>query len=146
MFGLVPFRGRNIVRMDPWNIDRFFADFLNEAMFPVFGKQRQMKVDIREDGKNYILEAELPGVDKEDINLEIDENTLTISINHNEEINEEHKNYIRKERYRSSMVRSFAVDNIIPDQATAKFENGVLTVTLPKKEETIVKSRRIDIN
>ena len=44
------------------------------------------------------------------------------------------------------MVRSFAVDNIIPDQTTAKFENGVLTVTLPKKEEAVVKSRKIDIN
>jgi len=146
MFGLVPFSGRNIVRKDPWNLDKFFADFFNEPMFPVFGNQSRMKVDIREDGKNYILEAELPGVDKEDINLEIGENTLTISVNRNEEINEEHKNYIRKERHSSSMVRSFAVDNIIPDQAMAKFENGLLTVTLPKKEETVVKSRRIDIN
>lgn len=146
MFGLVPFRGRNIVRKDPWNLDSIFEDFFNESMFPVFGNQRQMKVDIREDEKNYIIEAELPGCDKDEINLEVDENVLTISVNRNEEINEEQKNYIRKERYSSSMTRSFAVDNIVPEKTTAKFENGVLTVTLPKKEETVVKSRRIDIN
>lgn len=146
MFGLVPFKGRDVLRRDPWNIDSFFEDFFNEPLFPVFRNERQMKVDIREDEKNYILEAELPGVDKEDISLEVEENTLTISVNHNEEVNEEHKNYIRKERYRSSMVRSFAVNNIIPDQTTAKFENGVLTITLPKKEEKFAHKRRIDIN
>jgi len=145
MFGLVPFKGRNAMRRVPWSVDSFFEDFFNEPFFPAFVSDRQMKVDIREDEKNYILEAELPGVNKEDINLEIEENLLTISVDHNEEVDEERQNYIRRERYRSSMVRSFAVDNIIPEQATAKFENGVLTITLPKKEETITKRRRINI-
>ena len=104
-----------------------------------------MKVDIREDDQNYFVEAELPGTDKNEINLEIEDNMLTISVNRNEETSSESKSYIHKERHMTSMTRSFALDNIIPDQAHAKFENGVLTVTLPKKEAGVKKSRRINI-
>lgn len=147
MFSLIPFRGREVLRRSIWDLDAFFEDFFKEPMLPeLFRSNRQMKVDVKEDENNYIVEAELPGVDKESINLEVSDKNLTISVNHKEEINEEQKNYIRKERFSSSMTRSFVVDNIVPDKTTAKFENGVLTITLPKKEKSINRKRRIDIN
>ena len=110
-----------------------------------YANSGQMRVDIREDEKNYVVEAELPGVKKEEINLEVDENVLTIAVNRKEEVNEEQEKYIRRERRCSSMTRSFAVDNIRPDQATAKFENGILVIDLPKKEETVTTNKRIEI-
>ena len=147
MFNLVPYRGRNMAGRNPWSMENFFEGFFNEPMLPVFFKnEKQMKVDIREDEGNYLVEAELPGVNKENIDVELKDNILTISVKHNEEISEEKTNYIRKERYSSSMSRSFAVDNIIPDKITAKFEKGVLAITLPKKEEKVDHKRRIDIN
>lgn len=147
MFGLVPFRGGNVSRRrDMWDMDNIFESFFKDSMFPSFyANSGQMRVDIREDEKNYVVEAELPGVKKEEINLEVDENVLTIAVNRKEEVNEEQEKYIRRERRCSSMTRSFAVDNIRPDQATAKFENGILVIDLPKKEETVTTNKRIEI-
>ncbi|HHV65168.1 MAG TPA: Hsp20/alpha crystallin family protein [Peptococcaceae bacterium] len=147
MFSLVPFRKRGLSRQrDFWDMDSIFDSFFNDAMFPVyFAPSGQMKVDIKENEKEYILEAEIPGAKRDEINLEIDESRLTISVDRNEEINEEQDNYIRKERRTCSMSRSFAVENILPEKATAKFENGVLTIVLPKKDATVSKYRRIEI-
>ena len=147
MFNLIPFRNRGLVRrMDPWDIDSIFESFFNDSLFPAsaFGSA-QMKVDIRETPKEFIFEAEIPGANKDEINLEVDDNRLTISVNRKEEINEKGDNYIRRERRSSAMARTFAVENILPEKATAKYENGILTIVLPKKEETNPRYRKIDI-
>ncbi|NLP43391.1 MAG: Hsp20/alpha crystallin family protein [Peptococcaceae bacterium] len=147
MFNLVPFRNRGLARrVDQWDIDSIFENFFNDSLLPasVFGNA-QMKVDIQETPKEFIFEAEIPGANKDEINLEIDDNHLTISVNRQEEANETRDNYIRRERRSSAMARSFAVDNIIPEKATAKYENGILTINLPKKEETSPRYRKIDI-
>jgi len=148
MFSLVPFRSGNVDRRkNPWDMGSIFEDFFKDSMFPtLYENSGQMKVDIRENAQNFVVDAEIPGAKKDEINLEIDDNMLTISVNHSEEVNDEKDNYIRKERRSSSMTRSFAVENIIPDKATAQFENGVLTITLPKREEHTRKSRKISIN
>jgi HSP20 family protein len=70
---------------------------------------------------------------------------LTISVKSNEETKEEQENYIRRERRSSSMTRSFAVENIVPEKATAKFENGILSINLPKKDEKCHKRNKINI-
>ena len=147
MFNLVPFRNRGLARrVDPWDIDSIFENFFKDSLLPasVFGNA-QMKLDIQETPKEFIFEAEIPGANKDEINLEIDDNHLTISVNRQEEANETRDNYIRRERRSSAMARSFAVDNIIPEKATAKYENGILTINLPKKEETSPRYRKIDI-
>ena len=116
MFNLVPFRNRGLARrVDQWDIDSIFENFFNDSLLPasVFGNA-QMKVDIQETPKEFIFEAEIPGANKDEINLEIDDNHLTISVNRQEEANETRDNYIRRERRSSAMARSFAVDNIIP--------------------------------
>lgn len=146
MFGLVPFRKGNLgSRRDPWDVDSIFENFFQEPWLPVSLVNSQMKVDVQENAQEFIFEAEIPGVKKDEINLEVEENRLTISVNKKDEINEQKDNYIRRERRSSSMVRAFAVDNILPDKASAKYENGILTITLPKKVETAPKSKRIDI-
>jgi HSP20 family protein len=147
VFNLVPFRNRSLGRRrDFWDMDSIFESFFNDSMFPFyFTASGQMKVDIKENEKEYVLEAEIPGARKDEINLEIDESRLTISVDRKEEINDERENYLRRERRSASMSRSFSVDNILPDKASAKFENGILTITLPKKEANVPKYKKIDI-
>ena len=98
------------------------------------------------DRQRYIIEADLPGVRKEDIRLELSDGVLTLGVEHNEQIDEERDNYIRKERRYGSYCRSFRVDGVKEDNVTAKYENGVLTINLPKTEDAKPKSHRFDIN
>jgi len=105
-----------------------------------------MKVDIKENEKEFIVEAELPGITKEEVNIEIDEERLTISVQKNEQTDEEKDNYIRKERSFSTMTRSFAISNVETDNVNAKFENGILLITLPKKQQETIKGKQVEIS
>lgn len=150
MFGLTPFNRKNsgIARRgrDIFDFENMFDSFFNDSFFPTnFFGGNQMKVDIRENEKEYIIDAELPGVNKEEIQLELMDDRLTISVKRDEAMNEERDNYIRRERRCASVSRTFAVDNIKQDQVNAKFENGILSVTLPKKEGVANRIKRIDI-
>ena len=99
------------------------------------GRHDVFRTDVIDQGENYLLEAELPGFKKEDINIDLKNDLLTISASHNEEKEEEDKNkYIRKERYYSSYSRSFRVNNIEADDIDASYNNGILEVRFPKKE------------
>lgn len=104
-----------------------------------------IKVDIKEKNKEYLLEAEIPGVDKENINLEINDDVLTISVERKEEINEEKESYIRRERRYGSFRRSFYVNDVDQEKIKAKFKDGLLHVKLPKKEAIPPKENRIPI-
>jgi HSP20 family protein len=104
-----------------------------------------MKVDIKETDKEYIVEAEIPGVDKKDIQLELHDDLLTIQVQRNEQLDVENNNYIRKERRTSSMSRSFYVENVKQEDVTAKYENGILSIVLPKREPGIKKGKNIEI-
>lgn len=131
---------------DLFDIDRVFENFFNDTIFPAhYSNSGQMRVDIKENDKEYILEAEMPGVRKEDINIEIEDDRLTIRVKSDESTEEKQGNYLRKERRASSMARSFSIENLLAEKITAKHENGILTLTLPKKEETGGKRRKIDI-
>ena len=86
-------------------------------------------------GDSYLLQAELPGFDKSDINIDLKDNLLTISASHKEEKNEDSKDkYIRRERYYSSYSRSFRVNDVEPGDIDASYNNGILEVKFPKKE------------
>ena len=148
MFSLVPFRSGGVSKRgrDLLDIDSIFENFFNDSVYPTFySNSGYMKVDVKENEKEYLIEAEIPGVKKEEINLEIDESRLTISVNKNEQVDEEKDNYIRRERRSSSITRSFAIDNIVPDNTLAKYENGILTITLPKRESSQTVTKKIDI-
>ncbi len=147
---LVPYgrKNRDLTNrsQDVFNIDSLFDDFFGDSFMPAFfADDSQIKVDVKENEKEYIVEADLPGVKKEEINVELNNDRLTISVARNEEVNEEGENYIRKERRSGSYSRSFHVENVIEDQISAKFENGVLSMVLPKREKVVNKKNQIVI-
>ncbi|MCF6460122.1 Hsp20/alpha crystallin family protein [Clostridium sp. Cult3] len=145
MFGITPFRGwrREMPREFRWDFDRMFDSMLQE--FDDMGSYYPLRVDVKEKDKEYLLEAEIPGVDKEDIYLEIRDDILTIAVERKEEVNEDKENYIRRERRYGSFKRAFYVDDVEQDKIKAKFKNGILKVKLPKKESTPPRENRIPI-
>lgn len=149
MFTLTPFRRRETgltSSFTPLFTSSFLDAFFNDPIIPSFiSETGQMKVDIKENDKNYVIEAELPGIKKEEIGLDLDNNVLTISVERKEEFNEENDKYIRKERRFGTMKRSFIVENINEEQISAKFENGILALELPKIKTETKKINKIDI-
>lgn len=137
MFGLVPYK-KNIN-----DINKMFDFILQD--FILTDDNTKMKVDIKEREEEYILEAELPGIDKQDITLEIKDNILTISVKKDEKIDEEKENYIIKERKYGTVSRSFGIDGVNIEKIKAKFKNGILFVILPKLESKHSKNKKIKI-
>ena len=121
-------------------LDDFFDDF---APLPKM-KGMDMKCDIYEKGGNVHIEMDIPGYDKKDIKIDVDDGILTIEATREEEKEDEEKNYFRKERVYGTYKRQFNVGNIDESKINAKFDNGVLKVTFPKEEKKESK-RFIDI-
>jgi HSP20 family protein len=151
MFGLVPFDRKksqlqNASEDRDWDIDRIFENFFNDAIFPSFyNRSGLMRVDVSENEKAYVLEAELPGISKDQVNIEINDDRLTISVDQDENDEVKDENYIRRERRRCSMTRSFSIDNIDTEKISAKMDNGILKLELPKREPTKKAVKKIDI-
>ncbi|MFW6266401.1 MAG: Hsp20/alpha crystallin family protein [Halanaerobiales bacterium] len=144
MFDLVPFRNRrrgDLEERDPFNdlVSDFFSDAFN--MFDT----TSFKTDVRETDEEYIIEAELPGLDRDDINVALDDNYLTISATNKEEVEDEGENYIRRERRTGSYQRRFYCENVKEDEVEAEYNNGILKVTLPKEEKKKTTGKTIDI-
>lgn len=139
MFDLMPFD-----RIGRGDLQRFFDDFEKNFLgWP--NNFAGFRTDIVDKGSQYVLEAELPGFTKEDINIDIDGDRLTISAQHNEEREDKKENFVRRERSYGSFSRSFDISNIQPDAITAEYKNGVLFLNLPKSERAAERNRRIDI-
>ena len=135
MFTPAIFTRNNNFWRDPF--EEFGAFF--PALFDDGGLEKSFagfNTDVMEKDGNYVLQAELPGFNKEDIHVDLKDNILTISASHNEEKNEEDKNtrYIRKERRSASYSRSFRVANVTHEDIKAAYNNGVLEVTFPKRD------------
>jgi len=149
MFGLTPYNRRNNIlarRNDIFDLRSVFEDFFGDSFFGgFFSAAHPIRADIRETDKEFIIEAEIPGVKKEDIKLELRDNNLTISVENSVETNEERENYIRRKRRYGSYSRSFYVDNVRPEDVTAKYNDGILTIVLPKAEEIRRKGYNIEI-
>ncbi|MFW5986515.1 MAG: Hsp20/alpha crystallin family protein [Halanaerobiales bacterium] len=143
MFDLVPFRrNRNQVQRrseDPF--DSFFSNFFDMVDRSNMG----FRTDVKETEDEYILEAELPGLEKDDINIEIEEDYLTISADKEETTEERGEDYLRRERKTGRYSRTFALDNVRDDEIKASYDNGVLELVLPKKEPGKPRRRTIDI-
>ncbi len=133
MFGITPFRRRpHRLARRSLDLDVFFDNIWNEFETMTL-PYSPIKVDIRDEGMEYILEAEIPGAEKDDIILEAKDDILTIAVERKEEVREERENYIRRERRSGSYSRSFYLDDVEQDKIRASFENGILKVVLPKK-------------
>lgn len=141
MFSLVPRRRQ----------ENSIFDFMNDMEKSFFGNDltgiNQFRTDIVEKDDAYILEAELPGFSKEEIEVNINDDYMTIQATHREESSEEKDNYVRRERKYGSFSRSFNLDGINADDISAKYEDGILKIDLPKlaKEDIVPPSRQIDI-
>jgi len=141
MFELSPFRRRR--DLSPAEYGR---DFIREFFDPESWVDLSFKADIKETAQEYIVEAELPGVKKDQIVVELKENYLTISAHHNEEINEEKSNYVRRERRQGNIKRSFYVENVDNEKVSANYNDGLLTIVLPKLKGDGSSGQRIQIN
>ena len=123
---------------DMFDFDDFDKEF-NRMMRPLYGKhaQNMMKTDVRETDNSYELDIDLPGFKKDEIKVELDNGYLSISAAKGLDKDEEKKDgkYIRRERYAGAMNRTFYVgDNLTQQDIQAKFEDGILKISVPKKD------------
>ena len=139
MFGMIPFDRRESSLFDM--LDNFERNFFGSSS----NTASSFRTDIRDAGDKFILEAELPGFKKEDIQLDLKDGILTISAQHSDENEEKGSSYIRRERRYGSFSRSFDVSGIQEDHITAAYNNGVLELTLPKAQPVVPASRQIEI-
>ena len=143
MFDLMPFGNRNERRL--WNelmeMDKNFFGDVGSGM-------KSFRTDIEDKGDSYELTAELPGFSKEEIKINVEGDYLTVSAEHNEEKEEKNKKgqFIRRERKYGSFSRGFYVGDIKKDQINAAYQDGVLTLTLPKKVEGADGPKQIEIH
>ncbi|QEY34568.1 Hsp20/alpha crystallin family protein [Caproiciproducens galactitolivorans] len=139
MFDLMPFgRRENSLFNYIDNMEKnFFGDFARS--FSTF------RTDVIDEGDRYVLKAELPGFNKEDIKIDIEGSYLTVSAQHSDDTEEKRENYVRRERRYGSFARSFDISDIKSNEITAEYTNGILSLNLPKKEGTVPESRRIEI-
>ncbi|MBC8530423.1 Hsp20/alpha crystallin family protein [Gehongia tenuis] len=111
----------------------FFGPRFMEGFFDGTGMQG-IRADILDQKDAYEVRAEIPGVKKEDIQVNLEDGVLTISAHHDEETTDEREGrYIRRERRCGTMERRFRVDDVDESGAKAAYENGVLTIHLPKR-------------
>lgn len=113
----------------------------------LFADDADFSVDIKDQEDEYLLIADLPGLDKENIELNYENSVLSIGAHQEQETEEKHEegNYIRRERSSRSYNRQFLIENVVEEEIEATFENGVLTVHLPKREKEETDRKRIDI-
>lgn len=146
MFDVVPFRRNNGIARTGSAFDDLFNNFLGDNFFsPAVINTSGFKVDLKEDENAYTLEADLPGVKKDDIALDYENNYLTISAKRDETIEKKDDNYVRHEIRYGQFKRSFYVDNVDKSAIDASFADGVLKVILPKTNKGIEK-KNIDIH
>ncbi|MEI5999986.1 Hsp20/alpha crystallin family protein [Paraburkholderia bengalensis] len=135
----------NLTRFDPFSMDPVVADLFHGFFRPMRSmttsqdtELASMKIDVTESDSAYTVKAELPGVDKKDIDVQID--GRVVSINAKVERNKEEKDgerVIRRERYSGAISRSFSLAGEVDDaNAKAEYKDGVLSLSLPKRAPT----------
>ena len=107
----------------------------------------EFRTDITEKDGNYVLEADLPGVKKEDIHIDLKDDTMVISAtrNNTSEEKDSEGRVIRSERSSGSYSRSFDISTVDADKITAEYVDGVLKLTMPKKQPEEPQTRRLEI-
>lgn len=149
MAGLIPFNRRDRA-ISPVESLPDFNDVLDDFFSTSWPLRRNLtadtfKMDVADTGKEYVIEAELPGIDKKDVDVKLDEDgKLTVSVTRDEQAEEKGKNFIHRERRFASMTRSVYLAEAKPDGVQAKLRNGVLQVIVPKEERS-VRSVKVDV-
>lgn len=125
---------------DFWNTDRLFSDrFFTKELLPA--------VNVKEKDDSFEIELTAPGLKKEDFNINIENRMLTISSETKKEEEEKNEKFTRKEFNYSAFSRSFSLpDNVTEDDLSARYENGLLKITLAKKQLEAPKKKEIAIS
>ncbi|MCC6866812.1 MAG: Hsp20/alpha crystallin family protein [Ignavibacteria bacterium] len=131
-------------------IKKFFEDFdspfMGDWVKPFNSNVFTPRVDVTEDNENLYVHVEVPGVDKNDIKINLVGDVLTISGEKKSEQKDEKKNYYRIERNFGAFSRSFTLPAEVKiDKISAAYNNGVLNITLPKTEEAKIVEKQIEI-
>ena len=137
--------------MDDFPFGKDFEKEFEKSMFPaknpLYGKHAKnlMKTDVRETDDAYEVDIDLPGFEKDEVTAQLNDGYITISASKGLDKDEKDKKtgkYIRKERYAGSMSRSFYVgEDVTQDEISAKFENGILQLKVPKKANKAVEGK-----
>ena len=136
-----PFRDLRGLQND---VNRLFAGAFPVNREEVFNGALNPKVDIYENAENLVLEAELPGLTRDDFELSFESNVITLKGERKFEKKEDGDNYHRVERAYGAFTRSFSLPpTVTVEGVKAEFNNGILRVALPKREET--KARKIEV-
>jgi HSP20 family protein len=124
-----------------------FSDIMDEFFSDAVATRRNSfapSIDISENEKQYMIDVEIPGVDKKDIKLNVENNTLTISGERKFEKKEDGKQYHRVESHYGTFSRSFSLpDNVNSESINASYNNGILSITVDKSEEKVRKQIKI---
>ena len=142
----------NLTRYDPFSLEPV-SDLFQGLFRPMRGmlaaeesELSTIKLDVTENEKAYTVKAEMPGVDKKDIDVKIDGNVVSIHAKVERKIEQkEGERVIRRERYNGSLARTFSLASDIDESsATAQYQDGVLSLTLPKKAHSEQKRLQIE--
>ena len=144
MFELIPFERtmRSLNSVSPF---RQMED-MQRSFFSANSASSLFRTDVSDMGDAYKLEAELPGFSKNDININIEDERMTISVERKIDNSDDKPNYLRRERFYGSYSRSFDLSGIDADNITASYNDGVLSLNLPKQAAAVPASRRLEIN
>ena len=137
---------REMTRFDPLgDMNDYFKGFMLRPVFQGMEAEPEIKLEISEADKAYTVKADVPGVNKDDIQVSIDGNQVSITTEVKREKEEkEGKKLVRSERYYGKQYRSFALAHDIDEgKAEAEYNDGVLKLTLPKKAGTEIKKLTI---
>ena len=122
------------------------VDIFDEVFNDPFFSEKEnkiMKTDVKEKDGSYILEIDIPGYDKEDIQIELQDGYVTVTATKNEEKEDKHAKYLKRERFSGMCSRSYyAGENITEEDIKANFKNGILTITFPKEPEKKIEEKR----
>jgi len=128
-------------------VNHAFPNFGQEFGVNFFGNSSYPRVNVADHKKEIRIEAEIAGLDKDDVSVEYEEGLLTIAGDKKTEIQDPDVRYVYKELKRSSFKRSFKVDetSLQVNKISAKFDNGILNVIIPKKEVVETKTKKVKI-
>lgn len=128
----------------PMNVfDTLMKDFWSPWTSPSYS---DFRVDVKDRKKYYEVDAELPGLNREDIDVTVEDGYLTISATQDENVETEDEcGYIINERRMGEISRSFAIHDVDESKVTAKYQDGILKVKLPKSKENIIKEHKVTI-
>jgi len=134
----------NIIRRN--NALSFFDDFFDDFFTPTKRNQSCMKTDILEKEEGYELHIDVPGFDKDDIKISLDNGYLTVEAKVEKEDEEKDTHYLKRERYVGASARSFYVgEDISEEDIEAKYEKGMVKLMVPKQGTNVKEKKYIDI-